>query len=280
MPIASLVLLFSLWFPAPAVVETVEPLEEPWRLAHDRLRDHCEEMASDLNRARELLLERVAGNDELVERLTPEPVRLRESGYGVLPQIKEDAPLSLVEPQEKFFSIEFLSTDFAPEFRDAALFVARAADRDAGLDELVAEYEALRSRLRSLENHLGYHRYWQPAVREYPEFFAERNEVIVRVRAQESGLRRAGDESKIAAARGALVHGLAPFQPTAGLALEKRDDGWRVLPVSVTTDIDDERFLAVFREGVEAAFADADEMRALRFRVDLSFRRIPPFEEP
>ena len=279
MPIAAaLVLIFPLWFAASAVAETVEPVEEPWRVAHDRLRDHCAEMASNLNRARELLLERVAGNDELVERLTPEPVRLREPGYGVLPQIIEDAPLSPVEPQEKFFSIEFLTTDFAPEFRDAALFVARAADRDVASDELVAEYERIRRRLGSLETHLGYHRYWQRAVQDYPAFFAERNEVIVLVRAQESGLEGRGDDSKIAAARGALVNGLAPFQPTAGLSLEKRDDGWRVLPVSVTTDIDDERFLAVFREGVEAAFADTDEMRALRFRVEVSFRGIPPFE--
>ncbi len=176
------------------------------------------------------------------------------------------------------FSIGSLTTDFPSEFQDAALLAANAADRGTALDELVAEHERIRGRLRNLESHLGYQRYWQHAVLENPSFFSARNKIIVQIRALESQRRGEGDEAEIAAARGALVDGLAPFRPTQGLVLSERDDGWRVLPVTVTTDIDDERFLGVFRQGVEAEFVDAEEVRALRFRIDLTFRRIPPAE--
>lgn len=285
MGLAPLVLLSPLWFAACAPADSTparspgsEAREKPWRSVHDRLRDRCEEMASNLSSGRELLLERAAGNDELIERLTSEPIRMRDPGYGVLPQISENASRSSVKPEQKFFSIESLTSGFASEFQDAELLVANAADRGTALDGLVAEHERIRARLRNLESHLGYHRHWQRAVLEYPLFFAERNEIIVQFRALESRRREGDDEAQIATTRGELVDRLTPFKPTKGLALTQRDDGWRVLPVSVTTDIDDERFLTVFREGVEAEFADAAEVRALRFRIDLTFRRIPAAE--
>ncbi len=273
-----LVLLLPVLLAVPAPGRGVGAGEEKWRAAHDRLREDCEELASNLNRGRELLLERAAGNDELLERLESASLELREAGYGVLPKIKQDAPLSPVEPQQQLYSMESLTTDFASEFRDAAGLVRHAADREMELDGLVAEHERIRDRLRNLETHLGYHRYWQRAVLENPLAFAARNKIIVRLRALESELRGGADAAAIAAERGALVERLAPFRPTRGLELAERDDGWRVLPVSVTTDIDDERFLAAFRQAVEAAFVDAAEPRALRFRIELTFRRISPAE--
>jgi len=267
-----LLLVSALWLAAPPAAEA--PVREAWRPAQDWLRERCKEMARNLDRARELLLLRAEGNAELTELLTPGPVRIRLPGYGVLPRIREDAPPSAVELRQRRFSLERLTTVFAPEFRDAALLAGSAGDPGSSLREQVVEYERIRRRLLKLEDHLGYHGYWQRAVVDYPEFFDERNRVIVKLRSLESRRRRGGDDEELAAARQALVDQLAPFEVTPGLVLERREDGWNVLRVSVTTDIDDERFLAIFREGVEAAFVEDEGVRAMRFRIDLHLRRI------
>jgi hypothetical protein len=257
-----------------AAPATEVPAREAWRPAQDWLRERCKEVAANLDLARELLLQRAEGNAELTELLTPGPVRIRRPGYGVLPRVREDAPLSAVELRQQRFSLERLTTVFAPEFRDAALLAGSAGDPRTSLEEQVVEFERIRQRLLKLEDHLGYHGYWQRAVVDYPKFFDERNRVITQLKSLESRRRRGGDDEEIAAARTALVDRLAPFEATPGLALEDREDGWNVLRVSVTTDIDDERFLAIFREGVEAAFVEDDAVRALRFRIDLRFRRV------
>ena len=90
-----LLLISALCLAAAPVAEA--PAREAWRPAQDWLRERCKEMAANLDLARELLLQRAEGDAELIEFLTPGPVRIRRPGYGVLPRVREDAPLSAVE---------------------------------------------------------------------------------------------------------------------------------------------------------------------------------------
>ncbi len=69
---------------------------------------------------------------------------------------------------------------------------------------------------------------------------------------------------------------MAPFHPTTGLAVEVGPDGTLVLPVELTTDIDDPDFLATFRGAVAEAFETSEAALESRFRIQLSVKHIPP----
>ena len=244
--------------------------EKGWRAVHDRLSAGCEAMASDLEAAHAALVERAGDDEEAVARLSPEPVALRPPGYGVLPEIVGDAPRDEVKPKQKLYSLEQLQREFPQEFRMATILARQAGDPDRPLLSQADELERLQGRMRNLEDHLGYHAYWQEAVVEFPEFFEARNLVVARVR----GLEGAEDERSWRE----ILAELAPFERTEGLRIEERADGRRALPVTVMTDIVDEGFLAAFREGVEAAFVESEAARQLRFAVELELRRVTPAE--
>lgn len=251
----------------------------PWERAHDRLRERAERMAGELERTRVALIERAAGDAAALARLLPQPVALRRSGYGIVPEIVADESPSVVEPPERFFSLERLGRDGAADFDDAARLVRRAtAGPGEPIEPLIDELERLHLALESLEDHLGYHAYWQRAVLDFPEFFAERNRIVADVRAVEA-LRASGASApEIARRQARILERLAPFRATPGLALASGPDGTRELPVTVVTDIGDERFLDGFRAAVEAAFVHSAAARAHRFRVDLRLRRVAPAE--
>ena len=244
--------------------------EKGWRAVHDRLSAGCEAMASDLEAAHAALVERAGDDEEAVARLSPEPVALRPPGYGVLPAIVGDAPRDEVRPEQKRYSLEQLQREFPQEFRMATILARQAGDPDRPLLSQADELERLQGRMQNLEDHLGYHAYWQEAVVEFPEFFEARNLVVARVR----GLEGAEDERSWRE----ILAELAPFERTEGLRIEERADGRRALPVTVMTDIVDEGFLAAFREGVEAAFVESEAARQLRFAVELELRRVTPAE--
>lgn len=251
---------------------------EPWRAALDALRAQCGGLSRDLETARRALLERAVGNAAETARLTPAPTRLRPPGYGVLPEVVEDdAPAGIV-PSERQYSLERLTLDSAAAFRDAALLAGQATRGERALVPLVAEFERLAGRLHNLEDHIGYHAYWQAAVGEYQEFFAERNRLIGHVRRMDSRRQQGASAGELDRERREILNQFAPFQPTPGLALEERSGGERVLPVTVTTDIEVQPFLDAFREGVEAAFARSAAARDRRFRVELRLVRVTPAE--
>lgn len=248
----------------------------PWRPLHEELVGRLKPLAADLEAARQALLARARGDAAATARLAPQPVRLRPAGYGVLPEIVADAEPTEVQPTEKRYALERLATDVSRALDDGARLARRAPRARVPLSGLIDALDALEKRLLNLEEHLGYHAYWQEAVVDYPEFFEQGNAIIVEVREIEASRRRAGEAVDLAARRRELLERLAPFVPTPGLALEIRADGFRVLPVTVTTDIEDEAFVAAFRDGVEAAFVRSAAARELRFRLELRLEPIDP----
>lgn len=272
-------LLLSVWLATPAAgAGPPPPPAEAWRAAYEGLDARCGEMARDLASAREVLLERAAGDDAATARLREEDVVLRPAGYGVLPEILDNLPRSAVEPTEKRFSLETLPREFGPALEEAAGLAARARETDRPLPRLIDDFERLQEDLRTFEEHVGYHGYWQRAVREYPRFFEHNNEAVARVREIDAAARAGAPATETEARLREVVAGLAPFRVTPGLAIETREDGSRVLPVTLLTDIDDEVWLSEFRRAVEDEFADAQAARARRFRLELRLEHVSAAE--
>ncbi len=262
--LARLVLLLV---PAPLVGAQEE--SRPWEDVHAWLTGESERFAADLETAHAALSERIdAEAPELRSRLDPEPPAPTPSGYGILPKLLPDKELGSVALRERGYSLKSISTAYAADVRDAALLGRRAGDRSRALAPLVDELERLRKRHTNLEDHLAYHAFWQEAIVDDAEFFAERNDIVKAVRAWRDGK---GE-------RAAFEERVAPFKHVAGLRARTEADGERVLPVRVVTDVNDDAFLAAFAAAVSAAWNECEAARARRFRVELTIERIPAAE--
>ena len=252
---------------------------DAWEHVHGWLEEQMVALSADLQEAHGALLARAREEDpKLVEILSPEPPTPRPWGYGILPEVAADQPLATVEPRERDYSLEILSTGFTGDFRDAAVLSGRAVgDPDLPLGPAVEEFVRLRKRMRSLEEHLSYHAWWQQAIVDSAEYFADRNRIVRLVREMEELRRRSGSPVRIAELHREIGERIAPFEPTEGLTIEERD-GLLVLPVRVHTDIVSPDFLMAFREGVEAAFVDSPAARARGFAVELEILPVDPGE--
>jgi hypothetical protein len=255
----------------------LSPGPPPWEAVHGRLSEQRDQMAADLERAHTWLLKRAIeqGDRESIERLSPDPPSPRPTGYGILPEIVGDAPLSPQQLSEQRYSLELLSEGFASEFREAANLADRGSGEESGpLGPSVAEFERLRDRLDDLEDHLAYHANWQTAVVEYAEFFAARNQLVAEVRRMDR-LRAAGETEEAARIGRDLVEKLAPFRPNSALELAQEADRL-TLQVKVHTDIADESFLAAFKEAVHSAYCESDAARSRGFALDLELIHVSP----
>lgn len=241
------------------------------------LRGQRDVFARDLEAAHGALMERAEREGSgLVEKLKDEkPVKLR-TGYGLLPELRADSPAAPVTPRERTYSLEVLSTGFAREIRDAALLVPATADGGADLGRLVNRCLELRGRLTDLDEHIAYHAQWQVSVREQTGYFAGRNELVARARTLQSLRAAKGPPAQIAELYSALRGEIAPFVPTGGLRIERAPDGSMKLPVTVWTDIADERFLASFESAVLERWSRSEASRRARFEVALEIRRVTP----
>ena len=258
--------------------------DTPWGDVIIWLREQRDTMAADLERAHARLLAAAdASAPKLANQLEPTPPRPRPTGYGILPEVKANGPLKPVEPTERTYSLEVLSTGYVRDFRDARMLAGRAARRpEPGADTDVAELERevkvfvrLRGRLRNLEDHLAYHEWWQEAVVEQRDYFEDRTRIVWIVRERQALEKRHGPADRIAELTRTIHEEVAPFKPAAGLVLEDREDGWRVLPVTVATDILDEEFLKTLSECIDAEFNDSEAARERRLRIELEIERIP-----
>jgi len=248
----------------------------PWKAVLAGLRQQRDRMALNLERAHARLLEQAIARDdrEAVKRLSPLPPRPRPSGYGVLPEVGKDGPLSSVQPTERTYSLQRLLGGLAADFRQAAVLA------DGGMAEehfarSLDEFERLRGQLNHLEEQLAYHAKWQRSVVEYAEFFAARNGLVTEARRM-AGLLATGESDEAARIGAELSEQLAPLRPTPGLRLVRGEAGGVTLPVTVHTDIADRDFLAIFREAVEAAFCESEAARSRGFALDLELRHVNP----
>ncbi|TDJ72300.1 MAG: hypothetical protein E2O39_06895 [Planctomycetota bacterium] len=268
--------------PDPPPVESTA--DTPWGDVILWLREQRDTMAAELETAHARLLPAAEESaPKLAKQLEQAPPTPRPTGYGILPEVKASGPLKAVTPTERTYSLEVLSTGYVRDFRDARMLAWRVAQRpDPGTDTDVAELERevkvfvrLRGRLRNLEDHLAYHEWWQAAVVEQRDYFEDRSRIVWIVRERQALEQRHGPAERIAELTRTIHEEIAPFKPAAGLVLEDREDGWRVLRVTVATDILDEEFLKTLSESVDAVYNDSEAARERRLRIELVIERIP-----
>jgi hypothetical protein len=262
-------------FGSQGAAEDLRPeIDEPsWRQVLTWLGGERDRLAADLETAHGKLLERAGERfPELAERLEPTPPRPTPTGYGVLPRLRGNDPFAQARPRERSYSLERVSTGFKGEMRDAALLAARAGEEDeARLEAQVDEFERLRKRLRDLEEHMSYHEWWQRAVVDDADYFAERNEIVAMTREWRRVLEAGDDRERARQLERELVERVAPFKATPGLAIERAADGSEILAVEVHTDITDEAFLTALAEGIDDSWNGAEAMGAARLRVEVAF---------
>jgi hypothetical protein len=249
---------------------------EPWRDVYRWLEGRRDQMAEELEQAHTTLLARArAQRDELlIAKLRGAPPSPRRHGYGVLPEIVDSPLRGPVHPRRRSYSLESLSTAYAPAFRDAALLARRStAGPDLPLAPWVDEFQRLRERMGNLEDHLDYHARWQVAIVEHRAWFTRRNRIAERTRGMVEAIERGAPDEEVEALRREVLLKLAPFRPASGLAIERAGDAL-VLPVEVATDIDDETFLAVAARAVAEEFSQSDAARVARLSLEVRWRRV------
>jgi len=257
-------------------VQSSEPVA-PWEYVHGWLCGQRDRMAQDLETAHAALVDRAraAGEDEQIDRLS-EPPQPRLHGYGVLPEIVDDKPLTPVEPRRTLYSLEGLSTSFAGAFRDASVLAARVpAEPDLPLVPWVDEFLRLRERMRNLEDHLDYHAKWQIEVVAYRRWFGERNRIIDQVRRMRELEQQQGPSDEIETLRSEILRRMSPFRVTEGLRMTRGADGTRQLLLTVSTDIEDETFLDKTGRAVETAYNGSAAARDRGFVLAVDWKRIP-----
>jgi hypothetical protein len=250
----------------------------PWVVICDWLDGQADQLAADVEDARQALLSRAERSaPQWIEALTVTPPRSRAPGWGVLPEIGEDGPVASVAPSERSYALEPISKNFVTAFRDGRVLARHTALGEAApMDQAVADYERLRGDLENLRQHLAYHRQWQAAVVESSAFFAERNALVEEARALATLRAEGGDAEPLDRREAALRASIAPLTPVPALSLVVTEDGARSLPVRLATDVDDLEFLEAFRRAVTTHWNDSRAARERRLSIDLSFERVSP----
>jgi len=257
------------------------PQEEcGWIATLDVLRERAERLTAHLATAHALLLPRVEREDPaLIERLSLDPPRPRPRGYGLLPEVRADSPVAPVEPRRQRYSLRGLGGMLDRDLSDSEQLIRRCrATPPQPLEPLVSEFERVRKRMRNVEEHVDYHAYWQQAVLDYVDYFAGRNGLLAMAEEMQTLRENDVEPQRVARLSREIRQKIAPFRRTTGLTLQSGDDGGKMLPVTVWTDIDDGVFLGAFEEGVRAAFTDSAAARSAKFTVELEIRHVPAGE--
>ena len=276
----NLVLLFASLGVAGEEKKSSSMQESPrldWEIVLDRLETDRDRILADLKVAHVSLLPRARLEDSsLVARLSPKPPKPRPEGYGILPKIQPDAEEKATVPGKRVYSLESLSILVAKQVDVATDLVRRATEEGAALEPMVTEFEQLRAKVRSIENHLGYHATWQQDVITHPAYFADRNRIHALVLEWREVSERDGGSERAESLRREIGNRLAPFQATPGLVLKVNADGLKILEVKVVTDIEEGIFLEAFRRGVEAAFTESPAATQSKFRIELIVEQVLP----
>lgn len=254
---------------ASAVTYGAQP--QPWEQKYDHLQKQRELIFTRLECIYTVLERRVMDEKPiLLTRLSPKPPEPRDTGYGLLPQILESASLAIVESTETYYSLEWLERRLAEE-----LLKVEELDEllriETAIEPMVIRFEKSLKTLRNLEDNLTYHGKWQKAVVRYPAYFSEKNELVAMARELGSMITNGSYPEQVDVLRQHLLKRVAPFRPTRGLRIKEDEDGQKILPVSVCTDIDDADFLQAFQDGVQKSFSQSPAARANGFSIDLKW---------
>ncbi len=255
-----------------ATAHTAQPL--PWEEKHQQLLHQRDLIFEQLDEIHSVLVPRVQEEDPvLLKRLSLDPPQSRATGYGLLPEVKDNAPQAPVAPKQTFYSLKWLEGRLNEELESVEK-LANDIPGTTKLEPLVARFEQSLKKLRNLENNLTYHKYWQKAVVQYAAYFRKKNELVALAREMNTLITNSGPPEKIAELRQQLLQRTAPFRPTRGLQILNLEEGEMVLPVTVCTDIENLEFLHAFKEGVQEAFSLSSAAQTHRFSVDLIWRLI------
>ena len=255
-----------------ATAGTAQPL--PWEEKYQQLQLQRDLIFARFVEIHSVLVPRVQEEDPaLLTRLSLETPKPRITGYRLLPEIQDNVPQVPVAPKQTFYSLQWLEGRLNEEFES----VEKLADQLSGTTEfepLVASFEQSLNELRTLENNLSYHQFWQKAVVRYAAFFREKNELVLLAREMNTLILNQESPELIAELRQRLGQRLAPFRATRGLRLLTLEGGEKVLPLIVCTDIEDQVFLQEFQTGVHEAFSHSEAARSHQFSVNLKWRLI------
>ena len=211
----------------------------------------------------------------LLARLSLDPPKPRATGYGLLPVIRDNAPLVRVAPKQTSYSMEWLEGRLR-EALDSAHELAYQLPHTTDLEPISARFEQSIIGLRSLENQLTYHEFWQESVVTYAKYFDGNNKRVALAREMNELILNNQSPQRIANLRQRVLLNAAPFIPSEGLTVQTLEGSEKVLPVTVCTDIEDAGFLANFQTGVHEAFSQSLAARSHQFSVNLKWRRIGP----
>jgi hypothetical protein len=250
----------------------------PWQQVVAELEEQLEQLTSNMEDARDVLLERAQQESpDFVARLYLKPPR--RSGYQNIPTINPNPPLAAITPRTQTYSLEKLQRRFDTHVRGSVELKEQVLLRPSpALEPQVVEFERLRWQLRNMGQHLAYHVQWQRAAAEQVAFYAGRNRIATSIREMQGLEESGGSTDRIAELRQSIDKSVATFTPSTGLAIKIREEGIRVLPVKVYTDIDDEAFLEAFHEGVQEAFSNSAAARKQRFAVNLEIHHLSAAE--
>ena len=263
---STVILVLSIFLVSDAVAKN-----PPWQVKHQQLQSVRDNIFSELEEIHSVLSLRAQDIDPaLKQRLSMESVDPRVSGYGLLPVIEDNEPFGAVTPRQTVYSLERLEARFHEELENTETLSVQIV-QNPDLESLVSRFENLLEELRHLENHLSYQEQWQRSVAEYPEYFRGRNKLIAQIREIEQLSNGGGSDERRAGLRDQLIQDVVSFKPTPGVTLISHENGERVLPVTVCTDIEDSGFLQVFEQGVDEAFNQSVAARERRFSVRLNW---------
>lgn len=255
--------------PSPAA-----PPPPPWQQVTAWLDGEVARFSHSLGEAHATLLRRAKdGADEAaIERLQPTPPKPRARGYGLLPPIRPDLPVTTTPVGSRRYALEEVSVMYARDVRDAALLAARAGAGELGAQ--VAEYQRLKGRHDSLQRQIAYHRYWQDAVPKYEAYFQGRNRIGAKVDRMQLLRLDPGKAAEAQALHDEIQAELAPFTPNKALRLVADADGARRLDVEIATDVADDAFLARMRDAIVREWSECAASKRANLRVDVRWRRM------
>ncbi len=247
-----------------------------WRGVHARLTEGTEALRDTVSEARTRWVARAIrdGRDDLLPRLRAELPVERRPGYGVLPKLREADRTPSGPPRERRYSLRTLELDLPGLRHDATALSRQARRRSADIVTASSTLDRLRGRLALLDEHLAYHAFWQQAVIEWADYFADRNRLVERAR---QIARSKTDLATLDESRAALVAELARFRKTDGLHAVTQPDGGVVLRVRVRTDIQDAAFRQLFIDSIGEVFSGR-AAGARRLSIELTLEVVDPAE--
>jgi len=268
--LSALILLFS----AVSNITTLANQPAAWEQKHLQLQQQRDDVFTQLENIHTVLVPRV--KDEyptLLTRLSLDSPEARETGYGLLPLLKENEPPLSVELAQTFYSLKWVEDRLYAELQNANELYNQLSE-PTDLEDVVIRFEGSLKRLRNLEDNLNYHAKWQKAVAQYPTYYRNKNELVAMARELHSLIVNDASPSQVAELRHQLLAQAAPFRLTRHLQILSGKGDEKILPVTVCTDIDDSNFLQAFKDGVQETFSLSAAARAEKFSVELSWQLI------